>query len=62
MDLPVTINELIAFAQVVAIDVALAGDNAVVVGMAVTGLPDRQKRPVALHMIWDGGHEVVRAL
>jgi YjbE family integral membrane protein len=44
MELPVTTNELIAFAQVVGIDVALAGDNAVVVGMAVTGLPDHQKR------------------
>ena len=35
-------------AQVVMIDVALAGDNAVVVGMAVAGLPDRQKRPAIL--------------
>jgi YjbE family integral membrane protein len=38
-------QDLVALAQVVMIDVALAGDNAVVVGMAVAGLPARQKRP-----------------
>lgn len=32
-------HDLAALAQVVFIDVALAGDNAVVVGLAVTGLP-----------------------
>ena len=32
----------------VMIDVALAGDNAVVVGMAVAGLPARQKRPAIM--------------
>jgi YjbE family integral membrane protein len=37
-------RDLAAFAQVVMIDVALAGDNAVVVGLAVAGLPARQKR------------------
>jgi YjbE family integral membrane protein len=40
--------DLAALAQVVMIDVALAGDNAVVVGMAVAGLPERQKRPAIL--------------
>ena len=40
------------------IDVALAGDNAVVVGMAVTGLPDRQKRSAILLGI--GGATVIR--
>jgi YjbE family integral membrane protein len=30
------------------IDIALAGDNAVVVGMAVAGLPPNQKRPAIL--------------
>ena len=30
------------------IDITLAGDNAIVVGMAVAGLPDRQKRPAIL--------------
>ncbi len=33
-----------ALAQVLFIDLVLAGDNAVVVGMAVAGLPARQKR------------------
>jgi YjbE family integral membrane protein len=37
-------QDLVALAQVVMIDVALAGDNAVVVGMAVAGLPPRQRR------------------
>ena len=34
-------HDLTALAQVLLIDVALAGDNAVVVGMAVAGLPPR---------------------
>jgi YjbE family integral membrane protein len=38
-------HDLAALAQVVLIDVTLAGDNAVVVGMAVAGLPPRRKRP-----------------
>ncbi|WP_394761969.1 YjbE family putative metal transport protein [Phenylobacterium sp.] len=33
-----------AFFQVVLIDLALAGDNAVAVGMAAAGLPERQRR------------------
>jgi YjbE family integral membrane protein len=33
-----------ALVQVLLIDVALAGDNAIVVGIAVAGLPDHQKR------------------
>ena len=37
-------HDMTALAQVVFIDVALAGDNAVVVGMAVSGLPPRLKR------------------
>ncbi len=37
-------NDLAALAQVVLIDVTLAGDNAIVVGMAVAGLPKRRKR------------------
>src|SRR5438874_2618802 len=40
--------DLVTLAQVVMIDVALAGDNAVVVGMAVAGLPPAQKRPAIL--------------
>ena len=35
--------ELIALGQVLFIDIVLAGDNAIVVGMAVAGLPAEQK-------------------
>lgn len=38
------IHDLTALAQVVLIDIALAGDNAVVVGLAVAGLPPGQRR------------------
>ncbi|HEY8290103.1 MAG TPA: YjbE family putative metal transport protein [Acetobacteraceae bacterium] len=41
-------HDLTALLQVVMIDVALAGDNAVVVGLAVAGLPAHQKRPAIL--------------
>lgn len=50
--------QAVALAQVVMIDVALAGDNAVVVGMAVAGLPARQQRPAILLGI--GGATVIR--
>jgi YjbE family integral membrane protein len=43
MDFALLTHDLLALAQVVLIDVALAGDNAVVVGLAVAGLPERQK-------------------
>lgn len=45
---PALTADLAALAQVVMIDVALAGDNAVVVGLAVAGLPARQQRPAIL--------------
>jgi YjbE family integral membrane protein len=51
-------QDLIALAQVVMIDLALAGDNAVVVGLAVTGLPARQKRSAILLGI--GGATLIR--
>ena len=38
------IPDLLALAQVLFIDLVLAGDNAVVVGMAVAGLPPKDKR------------------
>ncbi len=38
-------QELAALAQVVLIDVTLAADNAIVVGLAVAGLPAKQRRP-----------------
>jgi YjbE family integral membrane protein len=41
-------HELAALAQVIMIDITLAGDNAVVVGLAVAGLPARQKRPAII--------------
>ncbi|HEY4044332.1 MAG TPA: YjbE family putative metal transport protein [Rhodopila sp.] len=50
--------DLVALAQVVMIDVALAGDNAVVVGLAVAGLPGRQKQSAILFGI--GGATVIR--
>lgn len=37
-------HDLVALAQVILIDITLAGDNAIVVGMAVAGLPRAQKR------------------
>jgi YjbE family integral membrane protein len=51
-------QDLVTLAQVVMIDVALAGDNAVVVGLAVAGLPARQKRPAILLGI--GGATAIR--
>jgi len=39
------LHDLTALVQVVLIDVTLAGDNAVVVGLAVAGLPAKQRRP-----------------
>ncbi len=51
-------QDLITLAQVVLIDLALAGDNAVVVGMAVAGLPERQRRRAILLGI--GGATLIR--
>jgi YjbE family integral membrane protein len=48
MDQIALTHDLAALAQVVLIDITLAGDNAIVVGLAVAGLPDRQKRPAIL--------------
>jgi YjbE family integral membrane protein len=58
MDLAGLTHDLSALAQVLVIDVALAGDNAVVVGMAVAGLPARQQRPAIILGI--GGATLVR--
>jgi YjbE family integral membrane protein len=51
-------EDLVVLAQVILIDLALAGDNAVVVGMAAAGLPERQKR-IAL-ILGVGGATVIR--
>ena len=40
--------QLVALAQVLVIDLTLAGDNAVVVGLAVLGLPPRERRQAIL--------------
>jgi YjbE family integral membrane protein len=58
MNLAGLTNDLSAFAQVLMIDIALAGDNAVVVGLAVAGLPARQQRPAIILGI--GGATLVR--
>ncbi|MFC3126645.1 TerC family protein [Pseudoroseomonas globiformis] len=44
MDLSAFMPELIALGQVLLIDLVLAGDNAIVVGMAAAGLPADQRR------------------
>ncbi len=43
---PIGVDQLSALLSVVIIDVVLAGDNAIVVGMAAAGLPARQQRRV----------------
>jgi len=43
--------QLIALGQVLVIDLVLAGDNAVVVGMAVAGLPEAQRSRAILYGI-----------
>ena len=52
------VAQLAALAQVLVIDLVLAGDNAVVVGMAVAGLPAARKRAAILGGV--GGAAVVR--
>jgi YjbE family integral membrane protein len=46
MDLTALWPELIALGQVIVIDLVLAGDNAIVVGMAAAGLPKHQRGKV----------------
>jgi YjbE family integral membrane protein len=48
MDQITLTHDLVALAQVILIDITLAGDNAIVVGLAVAGLPAAQKRPAIL--------------
>lgn len=48
MDQIALTHDLAALAQVILIDITLAGDNAVVVGMAVAGLPAHQRRPAII--------------
>jgi YjbE family integral membrane protein len=44
MPLSISTGAIAAFFQVVMIDLALAGDNAVAVGLAASGLPEHQRR------------------
>lgn len=48
MDSPELWLNVIALGQVVAIDLVLAGDNAIVVGMAAAGIPVEQRRKAIL--------------
>jgi YjbE family integral membrane protein len=48
MDFSAFVPELIALGQVIMIDLVLAGDNAIVVGMAAAGLPKEQRGKVIL--------------
>lgn len=48
--------ELIAFLQVILIDLVLAGDNAIVVGLAASGVPRQRRREV---IFWGIGAAVV---
>ena len=47
MTLPTLGPDLVALAQVLFIDLVLAGDNAIVVGLAVAGLPAHQRTKAA---------------
>src|SRR5918998_5719000 len=44
-------SQLVAFGQVVAIDLVLAGDNAIVVGMAAAAVPAENRRKVNFYGI-----------
>jgi YjbE family integral membrane protein len=48
MDQIALTHDLVALAQVVLIDITLAGDNAIVVALAVSGLAARQRRSAIL--------------
>src|ERR1700738_4387434 len=43
-----TLSQITALASVIIIDIVLAGDNAIVVGMAAAGLPASKRRRVIL--------------
>jgi len=55
--------ELVALAQVLVIDLVLAGDNAIVVGLAVNGLaPEQRRRAILLGVAAATGLRIVFAL
>jgi predicted tellurium resistance membrane protein TerC len=43
-----TLSQITALATVIIIDIVLAGDNAIIVGMAAAGLPASKRRRVIL--------------
>ena len=45
---PALLHQLAALGQVLLVDITLAGDNAIVVGLAVAGLPTPQQRPAII--------------
>ncbi len=45
---PALMEQFSALIQVLIIDITLAGDNAVVIGLAVNGLPAHQRRPAII--------------
>jgi YjbE family integral membrane protein len=57
---PLLTQELISLVQIVFIDLVLAGDNAIVVGLAVAGLPAELRRRAILMGL--GGAVVLRIL
>ncbi|MCC6717283.1 MAG: TerC family protein [Acetobacteraceae bacterium] len=57
---PLIMEQLTALVQVLIIDITLAGDNAVVIGLAVNGLPAHQRRPAIIYGI--AGATVLRIL
>lgn len=62
MDL-ISLSELSALVQVILVDLVLAGDNAIVIGMAVVGLPAHQRgRVLVLGIAAATGLRVVFAL
>ena len=46
MDLTITLSEVTAFLQVIMVDLVLAGDNAIVVGVVAASLPKEQRARV----------------
>ena len=44
----ITTEAMVAFLQVVMIDLVLAGDNAIVIGLAAAGLPPAQRKQAIL--------------
>lgn len=63
MDVLFDTGALTALLSVIAIDVALAGDNAIVVGMAAAGLPlEQRKRAILIGIAAAAGLRIVFAL